>query len=138
MTTLAEKEAIPRPALVGIFGGLFCGYLGLAAAIPVLPGFVRDRYGAANVVVGLVVTATALTALLIRPVAGAQSDARGHRIVMQVGAAIIAVGGVGYYLPIGLPGLVVDRLLLGIGEAALFTAGAIWTVFWRRTAGGVS
>ncbi|PZS26718.1 MAG: hypothetical protein DLM58_20205 [Pseudonocardiales bacterium] len=128
MTTIAERDAIPRGALVGIFGGLFCGYVGLAAAIPVLPGFVRERYDASNVLVGLVVTATALTALLIRPVAGAQADVRGHRTVMQAGALIVAVGGVAYYLPIGLPGLVADRLLLGAGEAALFTAGAVWTV----------
>jgi MFS family permease len=47
---------------------------------------------------------------------------------MQAGALIVALGGVGYFLPIGLVGLVVDRLLLGVGEAALFTAGAVWTL----------
>ena len=128
MKTVAEKSAIQRLALVGIFGGLFFGYMGLTAVIPVLPTFVRERFGATNFIVGLVVTATALTALLIRPIAGALADRYGHRLVMQTGALIVAVGGVFYFLPLGLTGLVLDRLLLGVGEAALFTAGAVWTV----------
>lgn len=122
------RAGIPRLALVGIFGGLFCGYLGLAAVIPVLPGFVRGELGGGNLVIGIVVTATAVTALLVRPVAGGLADRFGHRRVMQVGALIVAVGGLLYFLPLGLAGLVLVRLLLGIGEAALFTAGAVWTV----------
>ena len=128
MSTVTEKSAIPRLAIVGIFGGLFCGYVGLTSVIPVLPGLVRQRYGAANFAVGLVVTATALTALLIRPIAGFLADRYGHRRVMQIGALIVATGGVLYFLPLGLTALVADRLLLGVGEASLFTAGAVWTV----------
>jgi MFS family permease len=130
-----QREAAPRPrtgvprlALVGIFGGLFCGYLGLAAVIPVLPGFVRERLSGGTVAVGVVVTGTAVTALLVRPVAGGLADRYGHRRVMQVGALLVAAGGLLYFLPLGLAGLVLVRLLLGIGEAALFTAGAVWTV----------
>jgi MFS family permease len=114
--------------MIGIFGGLFCGYVGLTAAIPVLPAFVRESFGASNFEIGLAVLATALTALLIRPVAGYLADRHGHRLIMQAGAVIVAIGGVIYFLPIGLPGLIANRLLLGIGEAALFTAGAVWTV----------
>jgi len=128
MKTLAEKSAMPRPALVGIFGGLFCGYVGLTSVIPVLPSFVRERFGGSNFAVGLAVTATALTALLIRPVSGGLADRYGYRLVMQVGALTVALGGVLYFLPFGLTGLIAVRLLLGIGEASLFTAGAVWTV----------
>jgi MFS family permease len=128
MSAVAAPDALPRKELSGPFGGLFCGYLGLTAAIPVLPGYVRDRYDASDLLVGLAVTATAFTALLIRPLAGGQADYRGNRLVMQAGAVILALGGLAYYLPIGLAGLVLDRLMLGIGEAALFTAGAVWVV----------
>jgi MFS family permease len=123
-----QESAIPRLLLIGIFGGLFFGYVGLTSVIPVLPSFARDRLGASNLVVGLIVTATAVTALLIRPVAGSLADRYGHRLVMQVGALIVAAGGVLYFLPLGLIGLVAVRLLLGAGEASLFTAGAVWTV----------
>lgn len=128
MTAVDDRQASPRAALIGPFGGLFFGYLGLTAAIPVLPGFVRDHYHAVDFLVGLVITATALTALLIRPIAGALADSHGNRLIMQLGALIIALGGLAYFLPLGLAGLVVDRLLLGVGEAALFTAGAVWVV----------
>ncbi|MFF5205597.1 MFS transporter [Streptosporangium sp. NPDC000396] len=128
MTKPEEESTVPRRAFVGIFGGLFSGYIGLTAAIPVLPGFVRESFGAADFTVGLVVTATALTALLVRPVSGHLADRYGHRLVMQMGALIVAVGGVLYFLPLGLAGLIAVRLLLGVGEASLFTAGAVWTV----------
>ncbi|MFI7436875.1 MFS transporter [Micromonospora haikouensis] len=121
-------RAVPRPALVGIFGGLFAGYLGLTAVIPVLPAFLRDRHAAGDLVVGLVVTVTAGTALLVRPVAGALADRYGHRTVMLTGALVAALGGLLYFLPLAVPALVTVRLLLGAGEAALFTAGAVWTV----------
>lgn len=128
MTTIEERTALPRLTVLGIFGGLFCGYVGLTSVIPVLPGFVRERFGASDFAVGLVVTATALTALVVRPVSGHLSDRRGHRLVMQAGALIVAAGGALYFVPLGLPGLVAVRLLLGVGEASLFTAGAVWTV----------
>lgn len=128
MTAVEEQRAAPRTALIGPFGGLFFGYVGLTAAIPVLPGFVRDRYDAPDLLVGLVITATALTALLVRPIAGGLADSHGNRIIMQLGALILTLGGLAYFLPIGLPGLILDRLALGVGEAALFTAGAVWVV----------
>lgn len=128
MTTTQERTALPRLTTLGIFGGLFCGYVGLTSVIPVLPGFVRERFSASDFAVGLVVTGTALTALVVRPLSGHLADRRGHRLVMQAGALIVAIGGALYFVPLGLVGLVVVRLLLGVGEASLFTAGAVWTV----------
>lgn len=126
--TASERATIPRLHLIGIFGGLFAGYAGLTAVIPVLPGFVRDHLGGTDLMVGLVVTATALTALLTRPFAGRFADRHGHRLVMRTGALIVAAGGAAYFLPLGVAPLIAIRLMLGIGEAALFTAGAVWTV----------
>jgi MFS family permease len=123
-----ERLAIPRLALVGIFGGLFTGYLGLSSVIPVLPGFVRSHLGADDLAVGFAITATALTALLTRPFAGRMADRHGHKHVMRIGALIVGGGALLYFLPLGVAGLVCVRLLLGTGEAALFTAGAVWTV----------
>lgn len=123
-----DGEGISRGALAGIFGGLFCGYVGLTSVIPVLPGFVRDEYAASDLVVGTVVTTTAFTALLVRPVAGHLADRYGHRRVMQAGALTVAVCGLAYFLPLGALWLVAVRLVLGAGEAALFTAGAVWTM----------
>lgn len=128
MSAPAGQSALPRPALAGIFGGLFFGFMGLTSVIPVLPSFVRDSFGATDFAVGLAVLATAPTALAARPIAGAMADRHGHRRVMRLGALIVAVGGTLYFLPLGLTGLIAVRLLLGVGEAALFTAGAVWTM----------
>ena len=130
MTITAEHDqrVTSRLALAGVFGGLFCGYLGLSCVIPVLPAYAADKLHAADVVVGLVITATALTALLIRPFAGALADQHGLHPVIRTGALIVGAGGGLYFLPLGVAGLVGVRLLLGVGEAALFTAGAAWTV----------
>lgn len=125
---IKEQRSIRRLPLVGVFGGLFAGYLGLTAVIPVLPALVRDRLGAANYLVGLVITATALTALLTRPVVGRLADRHGRRLVMRAGALVVGGGSALYFLPLGIGGLIAVRLLLGVGEAALFTAGAAWTV----------
>jgi MFS family permease len=122
------QTTMPRLQLIGVFGGLFFGYVGLTVAIPVLPRFVRDSFGASDFEIGLTVLATGLTALLMRPVAGYLADRNGHRLIMQAGALIVAAGGLLYFAPIGLPGLIAVRLLLGVGEASLFTAGAVWTV----------
>jgi MFS family permease len=119
---------ISRRDIAGIFGGLFCGYVGLTAVIPVLPGFVRARFGAADLAVGLVVTATGLSALLTRPVVGGLADRYGHRLLMQLGAVVVMAAGLLYFLPLPLPALVAVRLMLGVGEASLFTPGAVWAV----------
>lgn len=124
----AERQPIPLLALVGIFGGLFAGYTGLTAVVPVLPGFVHSHLGAADFAVGLVITATGLTALLTRPVAGRLADAHGYKHLMRLGALIVGCGGLLYLAPLGIIWLIGVRLVLGTGEAALFTAGAAWTV----------
>lgn len=115
-------------SVTGIFGGLFLGYAGLTAAVPVLPGFAKDKLGAADFTVGLVVTVTGITALLTRPIVGGLADRYGHRRLMMAGALVVSAGGWAYFVSDGLSALVADRLLLGVGEAALFTAGSVWTV----------
>ncbi len=128
MQIVEEPRTVPRLSLIGIFGGLFTGYLGLTAVIPVLPSFVRDQLGGNDLLVGLAITGTALTALLTRPFAGRLADRHGHRLVMRAGSLILGGGGLLYFAPLPIAGLICVRLLLGIGEASLFTAGAAWTV----------
>src|SRR5260370_34682160 len=94
-----ERRAVPLLALIGIFGGLFTGYMGLTSVIPVLPGFVRNRLGAGDLVVGFVITATALTALITRPFAGMLAARHGHKHFMRVGALIAGAGALLYFAP---------------------------------------
>ena len=76
-----------------------------------------DKSGA-----GLAFGAFAVSALILRPVAGRLADTRGRRPLLVGGALISAVGmlGTAYAESLGL--VVVLRLLLGVAEAAFFVA----------------
>ena len=77
--------------------------------------------------VGIVAGAFAFTAVIARPLAGRLTDEHGRRAVVLVGATVSAFAGALYFLPAGIPGLVLARLVQGAGEALVFTAGLTWT-----------
>jgi MFS family permease len=66
--------------------------------------------------------------VVARPLAGRLADERGRRRVMLAGMGVSAVAGALLAVPLGVPGLVVARLVLGVGDALLFTAAATWIV----------
>jgi len=117
-----------RLAFLGVFGaGLLC-LTALGATMPVLPRYVTGSLGAGNVAVGITIGAFAIGAVAARPFAGRVADARGRRIVLVSGAAVMAVAGALLFVPMGVLGLVGARLVVGVGEALVFTAGATWVV----------
>jgi MFS family permease len=94
----------------------------------VIPHYVRGPLDMGDVAVGFAIGAFAFTALACRPLAGNIADRRGRRPVVAAGSAMAAIAGVIYLLPLGFPGLILGRLVLGAGEGAVFTAGATWVV----------
>jgi predicted MFS family arabinose efflux permease len=80
------------------------------------------------VATGLVVGAFAFTAIIARPWAGRQADARGRRLMVVGAALVIALGGALLFVPAGVPGALVARLVTGVGEGVVFTAGSAWIV----------
>jgi MFS family permease len=115
-------------ASAGVFTSALMAFLAIGAALPVLPTFVRGPLGAGDVAVGIVVGAFALTAVVCRPLAGRQADARGRRTVLVAGSLAMALGGGLYLLAHSVAALVVARLVVGAGEGAVYTAGATWAV----------
>jgi MFS family permease len=118
----------PYGAFAGIFAATLLTLMAVGAVLPVLPHYVKGPLDYGNLAVGVVIGAFAFTALACRPVAGHFADARGRRRVVAAGALLTAVGGLLYFLPAGLPGLIVARLAVGAGEGSVFTAGATWVV----------
>ena len=130
MTAATTTTAPPSPrlAFIGVFGaGLLC-LTALGATMPVLPRYVTGPVGAGNVAVGITIGAFAIGAVAARPFAGRVADARGRRIVLVAGAAVMGLGGGLLFLPMTVAGLVGARLVVGVGEALVFTAGATWVV----------
>lgn len=127
----AAAAAAARPAaaaFAGVFVACLLTFLGLGSVLPVLPPYVKGPIGAGDVAVGLVTGAFAFTAVFCRPLGGRLADTTGRRRVVVVGALLAALAGVLYLVPLGVPGLVFARLVLGAGEGLVFTAGAAWTV----------
>ena len=88
----------------------------------------RGPLDSGNIAVGVVVGCYALTGLAGRPIAGRWADHRGRKPVVVLGTLLAALAGLLYLLPTGLPGLIGARLVLGLGEGSVFTAGSAWIV----------
>jgi MFS family permease len=131
-----------RPFLP-MFGGIFCCLLGVGASLATLPFFVVQQLHDSKVAVGLVVAAISVAAVITRPVAGRLADRHGYKLLMLGGAAICALAGGGYYgvsaIGVGRQGaaghgavslgvLIAVRVLHGVGEGTVYTAGAAWLV----------
>jgi MFS family permease len=115
-------------AFVGVFAGTLLCFLAIGAVLPVLPRYVTEELGGSDVEVGLVTGAFAFTALIGRPFGGRLADRRGRRPIVLVGMGLTALGGAMYALPFGVAGLVLARLVLGVGQGWVFTAGLAWAV----------
>jgi MFS family permease len=118
----------PRAAFAGIFVVTLLSLTAVGAVLPVLPRYVRGPLDAGDFAVGLVIGAFAFTALAGRPLAGHIADLRGRRPVVAAGSLLAAIAGGLYFVPGGMPTLLVSRLVLGAGEGMVFTAGATWVV----------
>jgi MFS family permease len=123
-------EAPPRSGLAfaGVFALTFCGLVAVGAVLPVLPGYVKNELGYGDVAVGIVIGCYAVSGLLLRPIAGRLADRRGRKWTALVGALLLSAGGFLYLASFGIAGLIVARLVVGVGEGTLYTAGSAWIV----------
>lgn len=121
----AATESAPVRRL---WAGVLLGYLALGATLQELPGYVVGHFGGstwtATVVVGIAFAATAVA----RPLAGRGGDAGHSRAVVLGGGLLVAVGAVGHLVAPSIATLIVARLVMGAGEAALFSAALPWVL----------
>ena len=112
----------------GVFSVTFLALFSVGIVLPVLPLYVKGPLGAGDFAVGFIVGAFAFTGIAGRPIAGYLADARGRRLVAMLGCSLAVVAGILYFVPGGIPTLLLSRLVLGAGEGMVFTAGAAWVV----------
>ncbi|MFI9502852.1 MFS transporter [Nocardia sp. NPDC052566] len=113
-----------------LFGAIFCCLLGVGATLGALPLYLRDDLGSTDIAIGVVVTAIAVSAVVARPIAGRLADRHGYKPVMLIGVAVCVVASLAYFSAAqGIAPLVAVRILHGIGEGTVYTAGATWLVF---------
>lgn len=127
-TPLTPVAPAPRGETAAVFLATWACFAAIGCVLPILPRYVHGPLHGGDVETGLVVGAFAFTAILARPWAGRQADARGRRLMVVGGALVIAVGGALLFVPAGVPGALVARLFAGVGEGIVFTAGTAWVV----------
>jgi MFS family permease len=111
-----------------VFVASLLAFVAIGAALPVLPVYVRGPLHSSNLAVGVVVGAFSVTSVFCRPLAGRLADHRGRRIVLVGGALAMSLGGLLYLFAHSVGMLLVARLVVGVGEGSLYTAGATWAV----------
>jgi MFS family permease len=121
------RQSFHRPFLP-LYGGIFFSLLGIGASLATVPFFVLRRLHGGNVAAGAAVAALSVAVVVARPAAGRLADRHGYKIVMLCGTVICVLAGLGYYTAHSLGVLVAIRLLHGVGEGTVYTAGAAWLV----------
>ncbi len=125
-------SAVHRP-VARLFCAVLSGYVALGATLQVLPTFVPAHFTGGPVLVGVAVGIAFLATALGRPIAGRIADAGRARPVVLVGGICTALGGVGQFAAgrlgsAGIALLLLARLVMGAGEAALFSGAQPWVL----------
>lgn len=120
--------------LVWLTVALFLSYLCVAMALPAVPVHVTTRLGFGNAWAGFGVGIAFVSTILTRGLAGRMADRRGGKLTMIWGLAIYAAAGLvcaassweGFPVVVSYAGLLLGRLLLGVGESL----GLVGVVAW--------
>jgi MFS family permease len=108
--------------------------LAFGAALQALPSYVPEKFGGGALASGTAVGIAFLATACCRPFAGWLADAGWSRPVVVAGGVLAALGGLGQLLAPNLGVLLVARLVMGAGEAALFSAALPWVLSGTRVA----
>lgn len=129
MATLSRSRASARPGLITpifllVMLSTLAYFTAVGATMPVLPRYVAGPLGGTDVAVGVVIGAFAVTAVLLRPLAGRLSDSRGRRLLIIFGGLAVGLSIFAYELSSSLPLLIFWRLVTGVGEAFFYVGAA--------------
>ncbi|WP_433158679.1 MFS transporter [Kribbella sp. CA-247076] len=113
---------------------VLCGYLAFGATLQALPTHVAEKYGGGALAGGTAVGIAFLATACARPFAGRLADGGWSRPVVLAGGVLTAIGGLGQLVAPNLGSLFVARLVMGAGEAALFSAALPWVLAGTRVA----
>lgn len=119
-STATERLVTRRFLLLGLAELAY--FTADGVAIYALPLFVTGPVGSSTVGVGIAFGAFALSALVLRPLAGRLCDTHGRRPLLVGGAVLCSLGMLLTVTAEDLVTVVALRLLLGVAEAAFFVA----------------
>lgn len=123
----SAREATPRllsPTFLLVMLSMLAYFTAVGAITPTLPRFVEGPLAGGGLEVGAVIGAFALTAVLLRPLAGRLSDTRGRRLLIIFGGISVGLSILAYSFTESLPLLIFWRLVTGVGEAFFYVGAA--------------
>lgn len=107
---------------------MLAGYLAFGATLQELPGWVHERFGSGAATSGLAIGIAFAATAVCRPVAGRLGDTQHARPVVMSGGLLIAIGALGQLLTPNVALLLAARLVMGAGEAGLFSGALPWVL----------
>ncbi|HET8779925.1 MAG TPA: MFS transporter, partial [Agromyces sp.] len=123
MTRRATMEPLFTRAFVALGLADLCYFTAAGVAIFGLPLYVTGPIGGNDAWAGVAFGVFALSALVLRPIAGRLSDTLGRRPLLLGGALIAAASLALLAVADHIAVIIALRLLAGVGEAAFFVAG---------------
>jgi MFS family permease len=114
--------------LARLWLAVLCGYLALGATLQELPGYLATRFHAGTLLTGVVVGIAYAGTATGRPFAGRAGDAGRSRATALTGCSLVFAGGTGQLLATGIGMLLAARVVMGFGEAALFSGTLPWVL----------
>jgi MFS family permease len=116
-----QRPPLVTPVFVTIVASSLAYFIAVGGVLALLPRFVRGPLRGDDVAVGISVGAFTISAVVLRPLAGRLGDRRGRRLLMFVGAGLVAASFAAYALASAVSVLVALRLVTGAGEGLFFT-----------------
>ena len=117
------RERLVTPAFVALTAAELAYFTAAGLAILVLPLYVTGPVGSSTAGAGLAFGVFAVSALVLRPVAGRLTDSIGRRPLLLGGAVLASACLLATAYTDSLALIVAIRLLSGVAEAAFFVAG---------------
>jgi len=121
-TAAAITKANPQRDYTIAWVATFLFFIAFYALIVPLPRYLTG-IGLPDWEVGLVLGATAIASLLMRPISGVLTDRFGHKRMMLLGATSLAIGAMGVVLTTQVALLFTLRILQSLGYVIFTTAG---------------
>ncbi len=125
MTRMRTPEGAP---VTRLWLAVLFGYLALGATLQELPSYLTEHFHAGPLTVGITVGLAFAGTASARPLAGRAGDAGRSRTVVLAGGLLTAAAAAGHLLAPDLGLLLVARVAMGVGEAALFSASLPWVL----------
>jgi MFS family permease len=98
-----------------VFSSAFC------VLVPTLPIYLLN-IGSTEVQIGVLIGSLGIASLVVRPFIGRALVRVSEKTFMMAGALLFALGAVGYLLAVSFWGLLMIRMIQGLGSAFLYTA----------------